>query len=116
MVYVETARFDETSVARPDIGATHPLLKSSIGLAILANMDPRRRQPLENRLRIADQAAWQTAMPRVESCRKDLTRLGYCATESAVHLGYLTIARSHARAGIRRAAGVQLRHARITGA
>ena len=92
VVYVETARFDETSVARPDIGATHPLLKSSIGLAILANMDPRRRQPIENRLRIADQAAWQTAMPRVESCRKDLTRLGYCATESAVHPGYLTIA------------------------
>lgn len=89
VVYVETARFDETSVARPDIGATHPLLKSSIGLAILANMDPRRRQPIENLEPLAFNCAMPASQVRKGEVEREIgPRLVAMAKSVELGLGY----------------------------
>ena len=45
VVYVESVRFDETSITRPDIGARRELLTSSIGRALIWGMDTAPVKP-----------------------------------------------------------------------
>lgn len=92
VVYVESVRFDETSAARPEIGASHPMLQSSIGRAIIASMDTARREPLLNQLRLMDKRAFLTARPEIDKTRRDLLGKGYCTSDSAIYPGYVTIA------------------------
>lgn len=78
MVYVETARSNETLQTRPDIGASLPLLSSAAGKAWLARASDEERAAVLNQLRIADPAHYEAHFPMLAAARRDLERKGYC--------------------------------------
>ncbi len=78
MVLVESCIDNNSITARPDIGATRPILSTAIGRAHLAALDEAPRRQLLAELRAADPAAWKRFRAEVEQAVEDFARNGYC--------------------------------------
>lgn len=94
VVYIETVRFNEAHLVRPDVGVSHPILSSSIGHVILASLKGTDKQSIVNRLRLASPAEWNSAQPALIACERDLQDIGFCVSVSPVAINYTTIAAS----------------------
>jgi len=87
VVYVETVRYDETSVTRPDIGALRELMDSSMGRALVWSLDDKRRTALLNRLRLAAPDNYEAKKDKLEEARRDLISKGFCISKGETHAG-----------------------------
>jgi len=92
VIFVESARFDETSAARPDIGVSHSLLGTVMGRTLLQSLRDGPREALGNRLRLADEAAWEAAQPALAEARRDLERQGFHVSRNANFPGVVVVA------------------------
>jgi len=92
VVYVESARYDETSMTRPDIGATRDLLTSAIGRALIWGMSAERRIALLNRARLVNPVLFESTSERLAQARKSLATKGYCVSEGETQAGLVAIA------------------------
>lgn len=77
VVFVETCRFDENNIYRPDIGSTRPILSTSVGRALLQNSESRQRESLLNRLRLEDPDEFERLLPLWKADAKEYERKGY---------------------------------------
>ncbi|GJG98322.1 IclR family transcriptional regulator [Cupriavidus pauculus] len=82
MIYVETARSTDNLVVPPDIGAAMPMLTTAMGKAWLSRVPAELRDPILNRLRLADPDAWHRAGPGLAQAREDLETAGYCSNRA----------------------------------
>lgn len=92
VVFVESVRFDETHVTRPDIGASRPLLVGAIGPALLSGMPEAARTAALNRLKVADSTAYASGLPRVERARKSIAQKGYYVVADEFVRGLYSVA------------------------
>lgn len=92
VVYVETVRYDETILTRPDIGASRELLTSAIGRALAISMEPGRQKALLNRARLAQPALFKANHARLEQARRSIADSGFCISEGETRPGYLAVA------------------------
>ncbi|WP_321795887.1 IclR family transcriptional regulator [Caballeronia sp. J97] len=79
MVYVETARSTEQIAFTPDIGATLPMLTTSMGRAWLCRAGARERDETLNRIKLMDPVAWRRHVPQLPAIRGAFEQRGYCA-------------------------------------
>lgn len=91
VVYVESVRCDETSVTRPDIGATRELLTSSIGRALILSMDAERSVATMNSAQIAFPDVFKATAARLEQARRSIVARGFCVSDSETQVGYQAI-------------------------
>jgi DNA-binding IclR family transcriptional regulator len=92
VVFVESVRFDETHVTRPDIGASRPLLIGAIGPALVCGMGESARAALLNRLKVTDPQAYASGLPRLEKARRSIAQKGYCVASGEFAPGLYSIA------------------------
>ena len=92
ILYIESVRFDESSLARPDIGRGYPILTSATGRVLLASLPTHRAEPLCKRLGLADPEAWRQTEPIVRQLRHDLQSPGFYARPSVVQPGFWAVA------------------------
>lgn len=92
VVFVETVRFDESHVTRPDIGASRPLLIGAIGPALVCGMPGAAQSALLNRVKVFDPAGYASAMPRLERARKSITQKGYYVSSGEFAPGLSSVA------------------------
>ncbi|MCD0505075.1 IclR family transcriptional regulator [Bordetella petrii] len=78
MVFVETARSNDSLQTRPDIGAALPLLASAAGKAWLCRVPEAQRAAVLNQLRVADAAAYGRHIAALAPAQRDLERKGFC--------------------------------------
>lgn len=87
VVYVESVRFDETSITRPDIGATRELLTSSMGRALIWGMETARREALLNRARLAHPEVFKTTKTKLDLARRSIVARGFCVSDGETQVG-----------------------------
>lgn len=92
VVYVETVRYDETSLTRPDIGASRELLNSSIGRALIVSMEAKAQRELVNRARLSSPALFKATTARLDQARRSILERGFCVSEGETKAGYLAVA------------------------
>ncbi len=92
VVYVETVRCDETSMTRPDIGATRELLTSSIGRALIWSMGTERRIAFLNRARLANPALFKAKKTLLDQAHRSILAKGFCISDGETQAGLVAIA------------------------
>jgi DNA-binding IclR family transcriptional regulator len=91
-VYVESTRFDETSVTRPDIGILRKLLTSAIGRALLWSLDDYRRKALLNRVSVESPELFAQMQGPLVDARKMLLARGFCISMGETSAGLNAVA------------------------
>ncbi|WBY01050.1 IclR family transcriptional regulator C-terminal domain-containing protein [Ramlibacter tataouinensis] len=89
---MQSVRFDESHVTRPDIGASRTLLVGAIGPALVSGMHEAARTAALNRLKVADPAAYACGLPRVERARKSIAQKGYYVVADEFVRGLYSVA------------------------
>lgn len=80
MVYVESARADETNVLRPDIGSSVPILRSAIGRAWLAACPEEERAAWLNQARVYDEPTWREYRSPTLAGLREYRERGFCVS------------------------------------
>ena len=78
MVYIESCRAHGRSLARPDVGAIRPILRTAMGRAWLAAATPKEREVALNQLRVAVPAQLRLYQPQLEQALRDYAEHGVC--------------------------------------
>jgi DNA-binding IclR family transcriptional regulator len=78
VVYIDTCRADLGNVYQPDIGSTRPLLRTSIGRALILAGAARERAAILNRLKVEDPERFAVDKPLWEAELKAFAQRGYC--------------------------------------
>jgi len=78
MLYVESARANESLQAHPDIGSPLPMLTTAAGRAWLSGAPARERQDVLNSLRVKSSQQYDSGIKSAQRALRDFERLGYC--------------------------------------
>ena len=78
VVYVETVHGAETSVTKPGIGSTRPILRTAIGRALLYAHPVKERQQIERRLQHAMPDEWTQWSAGVAAAYGEIDEKGWC--------------------------------------
>jgi len=81
MLYVETARANESLRAHPDIGSTLPMLATAAGRAWLSGASAREREDVLNSLRVKAPEQYAGSIKGAQRALRDFGRLGYCGSD-----------------------------------
>ena len=78
LIYIETARSVDPHPLSPDVGNNAPLIKTAIGRALLAQLDPPNRSALLERIRTEQPELWKLHHAKTTQALKDCERRGFC--------------------------------------
>ncbi len=79
MVYVETARANETLQAHPDIGAALPMMSTAAGKAWLCRASVQERNSVLNHIRVAQPEYYKSHEHSLVETYREFERYGYCS-------------------------------------
>ncbi len=79
MVYVETARANETLQAHPDIGAALPMMSTAAGKAWLCRASAEKRNAVLNCIRVAQPDYYKSHEQSLVQTYREFERYGYCS-------------------------------------
>ncbi len=79
MVYVETARANETLQAHPDIGAALPMMSTAAGKAWLCRASADERNAVLNRICVEQPDYYKAHQPSLAETYREFERYGYCS-------------------------------------
>ena len=78
VVYVETVHGAETSMTKPGIGSTRPMLRTAMGRALMYAHPPHERQQIEQRLRHALPDEWNRWSNGLHAAYAEIEAYGWC--------------------------------------
>lgn len=79
MVYVETARANETLQAHPDIGAALPMMSTAAGKAWLCRASAEERTAVLNQIRVTQPEYYKGHEHSLAETYRQFERYGYCS-------------------------------------
>ncbi|HLU03035.1 MAG TPA: IclR family transcriptional regulator [Advenella sp.] len=79
MVYVETARANETLQAHPDIGAALPMMSTAAGKAWICRASAQERTAALNRIRVEQPDHYKAHVHSLTDTFREFERHGYCS-------------------------------------
>ena len=92
IVYVEACRSDDSDAPPIDIGASLPLLATSIGNAWLAKSDPGERDKALNQIKVQYPQVFSEHARRLPQALRDFAARGYCTNQGYWHKGRPAVA------------------------
>jgi DNA-binding IclR family transcriptional regulator len=102
VVYVETSHGKETSITKPGIGSTRPLLRTAMGRALLHAHGDAERAVLERRLQQSMPQEWETYGTGLVRAYEQIDQMGFCivAGEWRPTLAAVAVPMKHPVAGM----------------
>ena len=82
VVYVETMDGGGTSITKPGVGSTRPMLQTAMGRALMAAHPEPTRSGLEKRLREKQPEQWAAYSVGLLNAYEDIRTLGFCTVVS----------------------------------
>ncbi|MFZ6646464.1 IclR family transcriptional regulator [Undibacterium sp. TJN25] len=80
MIYVENCRSQTALTLSLDVGSRIPVATTAMGRAYLAELDAPEREQLLDKIRLADEAAWEQAQQGIQQSLQEYQDLACCTS------------------------------------
>lgn len=78
LIYIDALRLDQGNFLKPDIGSSRPLLRTSMGRALLLASSEKDRRAILNRLKLSDPNDFRKDYQYLQRDQEHFERHGYC--------------------------------------